>query len=99
MKKALMYVTASILMLVVISTNIRAVEATQASGCGISLKSTEYSVVFATAFATDNGVTCRCDTGWFPNKDCLANNRGSQCAPNGSSNCQEFNINCGGINP
>lgn len=96
MKKAFMYVTASILMLVVISTNIRAVETTQASGCGISLKSTEYSVVFATAFATENGVVCKCDSSFDrPNKKCLANNDGSQCAPNGSSYCQEFNSNCG----
>ncbi len=32
------------------------------------------------------------------NNNCLANNYGAQCAPDGTVNCQSKNANCGGQN-
>ncbi len=44
--------------------------------------------------------TIECDCALFGgNNNCLANNYGSSCAPDGTSNCQSYNSNCGGTNP
>lgn len=40
-----------------------------------------------------------CDCALFGgNNNCLANNYGSQCAPDGTTDCQTKNANCGGQN-
>lgn len=85
-------------MLVVISTNIQAVNTSDSTGCGVSLNNVEFSLLTSTAYATENGIICNCSDVWwiFGNKKCLASNNGNRCGQFGQVHCQETNSNCGG---